>query len=141
MTIPTSVIGIFCEDVREEKSGGFTILGVMPDNATLPPGAPPGAIAMIPKLVIYVRVNFDPASPPQGVTSTLFLQDGSSQSLIILDDAILVQAAKESTTSGNPVAGVIGRVEMMPFAASKGRVKLEVTISGQTYIAGTLNFT
>src|SRR5947199_412358 len=48
-------IGIFCEDIREEKNEVYSLIGVMPDNINVP--ATPG---MLPKLAIYARFHVPP---------------------------------------------------------------------------------
>ena len=52
-----SAIGIFCEDIRQEKSEQDTLIGILPDNVNVP--SIPG---MFPKLGLVVRMHFDVSS-------------------------------------------------------------------------------
>src|SRR5271155_1448575 len=65
---PVTCIALFCEDIREEQNGVFTLIGIIPDNvnvAAIPVGAsgqlqPDSNIKMLTKLCIFIRINFDP---------------------------------------------------------------------------------
>ena len=52
-----SAIALFCEDIREEKSGQYAIAGILPDRLNvkrLP--------TVLPKLGIYLRFHLNTAS-------------------------------------------------------------------------------
>jgi hypothetical protein len=54
-----SAVPIFCEDIREEVSGLYTIVGALPDQMALPQrleGLSPPII--VPKLACLIRANF-----------------------------------------------------------------------------------
>jgi hypothetical protein len=73
-------IGLFCEDIREEKSGQLNLIGIMPDNLNIPatPAPTDGKIlqAMIPKLALYVRVHLEPEDDPGEVQISLIFPNG-----------------------------------------------------------------
>ena len=69
-----SIMGFFCEDIREESGGTFTLIGLMPDNVTVEElkhdGGKEGVSLsnrMVTKLCVFVRANFDPDDPTQEI--------------------------------------------------------------------------
>jgi hypothetical protein len=143
--IPTSIIALFCEDIREEKSGELTLVGILPDNASVPPlpeGLPTGAVGGMPKLCIYIRMNFDPRNDLEHISTKVIFPDGTERNVNAMDDGIVAKAKAEAVEQGNPLASVISRIEMAPFPIPTiGRMRLEMTIGSQTYLCGALNFT
>jgi hypothetical protein len=67
-----SIVALFCSDVRQEKGGTETIVGVLPDNVNLP--SIPGPFAQI---CVYVRMHMRPSFRPAQIISRLMLPDGS----------------------------------------------------------------
>src|SRR5215208_8095167 len=77
---PVSAVAIFCEDIREEQSGQNTIVGTLPDNLVVqapPTGTPSTASAVMGKLAVYLRINFDIDDKPQEVTIKLLNTNGT----------------------------------------------------------------
>ena len=56
MNSPYNVVGVFCDDIREEVNSRHTLIGIYPDNLYVP--AVPG---MLDRLSLYVRAHIVPA--------------------------------------------------------------------------------
>ncbi len=130
-----SIVGMFCEDIREEKAGGATLLGIFPDNVNVPmiPGA-------FPKLCIYVRAIFDPTIDPGPVDLALVLADGESQSLGALDSEIAAKGREDALQKGSPLVGLIASITManLPIMQA-GRIKIVATMAGEEIVCGVMN--
>lgn len=141
--LPTSVIALFCQDIREEKSDTVTVVGILPDNAKIPPlpdGAPPGATGIMPKLCVYIRVHFDPHNKLGRITGRFVFPDNADREFEAASEEIVEKARVESLERGHPVAAFFTRLEMVPFPVTAGRAQVEITIGSETYICGALNF-
>lgn len=109
------VIGLFCEDIREEKSGQYTLIGIFPDNLNL--GVPPGPThqAFLSKLGIYVRVHFAAEDDPGPMKVILIFPNGTEAEIGKLDEALIAQSKAQAADSKNPIAGVISHAVHAPF--------------------------
>jgi hypothetical protein len=139
---PTSVIALFCDDIREEKSGALTLVGVLGDNVRLPPlpDAPDKLVGMIPRLCVYTRISFDVSAELGPITIKLTMPDGTEVDGGGIDEQTITNA-KNTREQGNPIAGVISRIQFGGIVMKKmGRLTVNVTIGAVTYIAGVLNF-
>lgn len=132
-----SVTCLFCEDLREEKSGQDTLIGILPDNVAVP--AFPGAM---PKLAIYVRIHLDAAAPiPKSIVAKLVLPDGQELDLPPWDKAVIDKGFDDAKANGTPLVGFILRAVLTTLQISKaGVMVLKVTIDGTDYIAANLRF-
>ena len=129
-----SVVSLFCDDIRQEKRDTDIIVGVYPDNVNVP--KPPFAF---PKLAIYTRIHFDPATEP---TVSIMLRDeeGWEQLLSDVSPEIVKKARDEANAKSAPLAGLISRAVFAGFKLQKlGRIRVVVRIDGQEYIGGALN--
>jgi hypothetical protein len=135
MTFETAVFAVFSEDLREEKSETFTLVGVIPDNVNF---VAPGSI--LPKLGVFVRINFDPDTVLKKAETTLKLSSGAVIKFDDINEALFKQAREEAKRDGNPVAGVVSRVVINGVPLVAGLMRLEVNIDGKDYLAGILNF-
>ena len=52
---------ILCEDIRDERSGTETLVGVLPDNVAIR-----GPRGVMPKLAVYLRIQIDDAVDVRG---------------------------------------------------------------------------
>lgn len=130
-----SAVALFCDSVRQEKTGTDTIVGVMPDNMSLPEAG-----GLIPRLSIYVRLHLDPAVDPNPIQVLLKTPDGEERELLSFENDLADRARRES--AGKPFAGIVGRLELTPFPVlAFGRATVTVKTPFETVIAGTLNFT
>lgn len=133
--LPVSVVGVFCEDIREEKSGNITLIGVIPDNVEVP-SIPVG----IPKLCVYIRSHFDPSMPIRVFKHKIILPD---QTKLDADSdlAVVAKAQADALEAGTPICAIFARIEMSPFPVTMlGRVRVETTLNDTTYLACALNF-
>jgi hypothetical protein len=131
-----SVICLFCDDVREEKSGTETLVGVLPDNLSI--DKIPSAI---PKLGMYFRIHLDPKFDPGRLTTKLKMEDGSVIELGEIDRSVLDRTRVEAEKHGAPITGLIFRAIASPFSVPfPGRVLAILDCDGEEYLAGSLNF-
>ena len=131
-----SAIGIFCEDIRSEKSGQDIIIGTYPDNLAVPeiPGA-------IPKVAIYTRINIDPTAVPGDIRMRLDIEGGEVIQLGTIELAYISKSQDDARKKGSPLVGLISRVAFAPFPVRKvGRVKLVIESGAKEILGGILNF-
>lgn len=130
-----SIIAMFCSDVRSEKGGTETLVGVFPDNVTLP--NIPGAFT---QMSVYVRMHIRPTFHPKQIITRLFMPDGSEleHSEMAMD---LVERAREKAIANNAsYLGVIARFTVAPMRiAQEGRLQVIVSVDGRDHVAGALN--
>jgi hypothetical protein len=135
MSVPWNVVGLFCEDVREEKTG-HTVIGVFPDNMEVPhlPGA-------LPKLGLYVRCHVDPMADVGEVSLKLKFPDGNEVPLTKFDEATVKKTQADTRAKGTPLCGlVLIAVAAMVQLGGPGRLLAIVTIAGEEVLAATINF-
>lgn len=128
-------VGLFCEDIREEKSGQFTLVGLLPDSINVP--SVPG---MLPKLCLYVRVHINPPEADPGpISARILMPDGSELVRNDVKPDSVNNARERAVAKGTPVVGIILRFTAMPLpVATEGRILAEVTIGQRTSICGSL---
>jgi hypothetical protein len=137
---PKSVAGLFCEDIRSERSGAFTLIGIMPDNANVPAPPMPDQRGIIPKLCLYIRMNFDAADTVKNISTKVRLPDGNELDMGPVAPNIVEQAFESSRTNGSPLAIIAVRVEFPGFPITElGRIIAEVTIDEEVFIVAQLN--
>ena len=140
MTI--SAIALFCEDIREEKSGMHTLIGIMPDNVSV--SRPSGKSlddAPIAKLCVYLRIHFAPTDEVIAGTARILTPDGNAIDLGDITQDIIEQAKAAATRLGNPTAGLLTRAKLPHFSLNTlGTFTVEVTLGSGRYVAGYVNF-
>jgi hypothetical protein len=130
-----SIIGIFCESIRQEAGGTETLIGIFPDNLRIP-AVPVG----LPSLAIYVRLNLSADFLPGPVSVRLIAPDGSPIAENQLSADLISKALSDAKATDAPLAGLIARLSLMPFMIPKpGRLLIEARIAGETVICGALN--
>jgi hypothetical protein len=128
------VVGFFCEDIREEKSGQDTIIGILPDNLQV--GPTPG---MIPKLGLYVRFVLDRDSPIKNISMRITAPGGQEMPMGEMDQ-IIEQAKIEALTKEMPYAGLIAKAVISPFPVhAPGRIEAVVRVDGVDRVCAVLN--
>jgi Family of unknown function (DUF6941) len=133
MRRPLTFICLFCEDIRDERSGQDTMIGIMPDNLTV--GQIP---AVIPKLGVYFRIQLEKDDNPRSIKLKLRLPGGGELQMGSLD-AIISQAKAEAETNEMPFAGLIARGVLSPVPiSSPGKIEAIVEIDGTEYVCGAL---
>ena len=147
-----SATAIFCEDIREEAGGSFTLIGVLPDviNIAPPPGPQEQMAAaqsqrpprrMLSKLCIFTRVSFDPAREFSSVNVRLTMPNGMSRELGEVPRATIEEARQFAKSEGHSTASVLVRHAFNDFKVGRpGEMKVEVLIDGAFMTAGALHF-
>ena len=138
-----SVVALFCDDVREEKSGQDTVIGVMPDSLTLHgiPAAREKGTPALPKLSLYVRIVFDAkATTPKSIDAKMATVDGKPIVEVEWDEAVVAKAFKDANDAGRPIVGLVAKIVGGPFVIPQSTSLLGIiTIDGQEHIGGILN--
>jgi hypothetical protein len=118
------VVGVFCEDIREEKSGQSTLIGIMPDNINVP--TPPQPVegrvprGFIPKLGLYVRINIEADDEPGPMTLKLIFPGGTEQPLGDISAEIIAKSKAEAIARNLPIAGILSSAVLSPFISPGG---------------------
>lgn len=136
MQTVTTVMGLFCDDIRPEIAGTDTIVGVMPDNITVPHKLPIG----IPKFSIYLRINIDAEQDPGPISMKVVLPSGTEIPVGSVERTVVDAARANAKRDGNPISGLISRVALSPFPiVEEGRMRAIVRIGDQEFLACALN--
>jgi len=131
-----SAIALFCDDIREEKSGVVSAIGILPDNINV------ASVPFIfPKLVIYARISFETTGePPRVINLRLVHADNKEAPLTAFDEAIIQRGLRESQEKGAANAGLVATAIMSPFRVRQaGRINVVAKIDDKDIICGTLN--
>jgi hypothetical protein len=131
-----AAIALFCDDIREEKAGTVSVIGIYPDNINVPK-----VPLALPKCGIYTRISFPvEEEPPKTIALSLAYADGTEVSLTMLDTELIQKARSESQAKGAPKAGLISTSLLAPFAIKKeGRINVIARIDDEDVVCGTLN--
>jgi hypothetical protein len=140
-----NAMAVFCEDIREEKNDILTLIGLLPDTVELQFPSPRDAaastaVALVDKLCIYIRINFDPESELSITEMRLVMPDSTMIPIGQFDQELIEKAKSEAKTKGNILAGVISRATMSGFRPPIGLVRVEADINSETHLLGTLMF-
>jgi hypothetical protein len=144
MTI--QAIGIFCEDIREEKSGQFTLVGLLPDNIVItgpPANQPPSDIlhqAIIPKLGLYVRIHMDPTDDPGPIAVSLTLPNETRLDIGNISDEVVKTSKQQARDNGLSIAGILHHAVIQGFViAQAGKIRAILEMKGQEHTCAILN--
>jgi hypothetical protein len=130
-----SVVALFCDDIRQEKNGTVTIVGVYPDNVNV--ASIPGSLL---KLGVYLRIHLAPTFDPVPITTWMELPDGKEIHKDEIDSKLLRESLDKVNKNSGPYAGVIASFVLGNFAIpAAGRLKAMVQIGEKKIIAGALN--
>lgn len=130
-----SVVGVFCDDIRQETAGTVTIVGVYPDNITVPliPG-------VLPKLCGYVRMHLRPDFKPGRIVTRMLSPSGKELSASEAGVQLVDNMLKTARAEGKPYAGLVASFAVVQLQITEiGRLRLVVTIGEDEYIAAALN--
>src|SRR5262245_31880489 len=105
-----SAVALFCEDIREEKAGTYTIIGIFSDNISVP--GLPFAFA---KLGIYARLTFPVSDAPSPIALRLVEADGKEVPLTVFGEDIIETARKQSIEKGAVNGGLIATALIVGF--------------------------
>ena len=88
MTI--SAITLICESIRQEADGGFTLIGVKPNNFNLQKDAP-----VLGNYAFFTRIVSDIKRPPKSIKATLTNTDNSILFETMLDEGTINQVINQ----------------------------------------------
>ncbi len=135
-----NAIGLFCEDIREEKSGQVTLIGILPDNVNVPP-APDNAKAILPKLGLYVRVHLGMDDEPGPMTIKLVFPDDSELMLGNFEPNLIATAKRQAQERRLPIAGLVSHAVLSGLQASvPARIMAILESAGERRTLAVLNF-
>ena len=140
-----SIIGVFCEDIREEVGGTTTLIGLLSDtvnvNAATRGAAEKTESKFLGKLCVFVRANFDPDNPIR-IKTYLVFPDGQELEVGSAEGDIIGKAQSDAKNKGNPLAGIVLKAILGGFSLSSdgGVVRLEADINGERRLLGAINF-
>lgn len=103
-------MGLFCEDVRRELNGQYTIVGTLPDSINVP-----GVPATIPKLALFIRSNFEPKFDLKTLEFELLKPSGEIFHSNVADKDIILRSFHDANDTGLPIAGLISVSTLSPF--------------------------
>jgi hypothetical protein len=132
--VPFSAVAIFAEDVREERAGTVSLIGILPDTVVL--SAFP---AVLPRLNLYIRISYDPNDPPSDVSCGLRIND--EPPLLTQDFAAepLAQAVAETVAGGGRIGTIIARFGAVNLELREAcLLNATVTWNGEEFIVGNL---
>lgn len=131
-----SAVALFCDDVREEKAGTTTVVGILPDNVSVK-----SVPVSFPKLGLYVRINFPTAAePPQNLSIRLTVRGSPDHVLTEIDSKLIDDARRQSREKGATLAGLVTFAVMSPFQVKEAqRIDAKIKIGDEELVCGTLN--
>jgi hypothetical protein len=131
-----SVIAIFCSDIRQEKGGTETIVGVFPDTVNLP--TIPGAFS---QMHIYVRMHVRPSYLVSAIITRIVLPDGSELEQSEMNPDLITRTRAKYEAANAPYMGFIVKFGIAPFqVVQEGPLKVIVRVDGVDHIAGQVTF-
>jgi hypothetical protein len=138
--LPVSIVGVFCEDIREEKSGQDTLIGLLPDNLNVAalPGFLQGGTPIFPKLGLYVRAHLE--KKPKTISVTLFNTDGSVVISGGWESHMLDRAFNDAKQNQLPLVGLIQKIVVSPLPLPRsGKILAVATVNDVEHIVAALN--
>jgi hypothetical protein len=113
-----SAIAVFCSDVRQERGGTETIVGVFPDSVNVP--KIPGAFA---QMYVYVRMHMLSSFRPSSIVTKLLLPDGTELERSQIEPELIERTREKAIASNSPYMGLIAKFAMAPMhIAQEGRL-------------------
>ncbi len=143
---PFSAVCVFCEDIREEKSGQDTIVGTLPDNLVAAKSPSLGAAQNIrpglPRLGVYLRIHLDAEQEiPKEVSAKVINTDGQIVANSTWDHSVVEKTFADSRENHMPVVSLIFKVVAAPFMLNMegGKITVIAIVDGVERVAGALN--
>ena len=137
MTDTRLIAAIFCEDIREERNGQVSLIGLFLDNVGVP--AFPG---MMPKLSVYARVMLpieDP--PPRELKLVLEPTWGREIPFGVVDESQIRRAYETARADNAPRYGLLMWGSLVPFPVQEaGILWAKIFVDGTEIRAGHLRF-
>lgn len=139
MSLPFIALTLFAEDAREELRGQTSLIGILPDNLTVP--QVPGALA---KLAIYTRIHIPIDVEPEPISVFLRFPDQPEQSEQLLGEfgaEMIRQTREEAMSSMSSYYGLVSQATASPFpVVQAGRILIAVRSGTAEQISGYLRF-
>ncbi|MCB9947887.1 MAG: hypothetical protein H6842_08670 [Rhodospirillaceae bacterium] len=133
--LPRSVVGLFCDDIREEKSGQHSLIGIYSDNINMP--SLPSAF---PKLAIYIRITLDVTDPVKEIALSIVAPGAEEKILATLEENFIRSAQAESANKSMPTTTLISQIVTSPYVVrDPGMIVLKVLIEGVEYLSALMN--
>lgn len=128
-------LAVFCEDIREEKTGQDTLIGLMADNLLVP-----STPVLLARLAIYTRVYFDASAEPEAVNAVIQMPSGDPLELGGATVDLVKESFATAKSNNAQLAGVIlkGLFSPLPLS-SPGAIKAIVRIGAEQHVLGVLN--
>jgi hypothetical protein len=130
-----NVVAFFCEDIREERMGSETLIGILPDNIAV--SSVPG---MMPKLCVYVRTNFDSEYdlPPGSVI--IRFPHGEDVTLGEITQDLIKTAREKTILDGGRLVGIKTRAAMANvIVKTAGRIQAIAKLGDREQLIASLN--
>jgi hypothetical protein len=137
------IVGLFCEDIREEKSDQLTLVGILPDNVDIPPPPTGAARGMIPKLCLYVRIYLDLEDELKEIKVRLAFPGSSAEEIDVgsISEQLIRTSKEQAVANGLPIAGVVHRVVLQQFTfPTAGKITAVVESEQMRRTCAVLNF-
>lgn len=129
-----SIVGLYCEDIREEAAGTHTVVGILPENINFPKWP-----AIFPKLCLYVRFLVNPSFDPGPISVHWIMPDGSVAAKVVLDPGMVRTARETALANKSPIAGFISKFVASPLQlGGPGRIQAVVYVGDQSFVCGSL---
>lgn len=131
----TSCITFFCDDIREEKSGKDTLVGIYSDNL---------ASEKFPinfhRLALYTRINLSVDEKVNEITIRITAPGGIKDELAKLEGEFIRNAQNDAKSKGSRQTGIINKAIIGSAVVSEpGRIEIVVQIDKQEFLSGFLN--
>lgn len=131
-----NAVALFCDDIREEKAGTHTLVGIYNDNVGVP--TIPGGL---PKLGIYVRVTFPIDIKPSEMKILFIPPVGDPQVLSIIDEAMISKSIADTKMQSGIISTIYSIALAVPFSVpQEGRFLVKLETGGESRVIGSLNF-
>lgn len=126
-------VGFFCEDIREEKNGMLSLVGIFQDNINVEGGG------FIPKLCVYVRSYFNTEKPVKAFRIDLVFPDGEAFEIADVEPSKIEEAAAKTKSQENPLTIFVSRAILLGVQVTSGRHVLKMTVGEESFPIGSLN--
>jgi len=137
-----NIVAVFCQDIREERDELISLMGILPDNINViaqdAVASTPGMPRLLSKLCMYVRIHFDPEFDLPEPHMRLVSSSNQTVQLGKIAADIVDRAKTEAKKKGNPLAGVIARLEVGGLPMRTGALRLEVILGDEVHLAGAI---
>jgi hypothetical protein len=130
-----SVIGLFCEDIRQEKDGRDMLIGIFPDNIKV--SNIPGTFG---KICLYTRFHVSTEYEPKSMFIEFIAPDGTKMLKHDIPNDLIAQTYDDARAKKQPLVGFVSRAQIGPLSVqTAGRFEIMATIDDDTILAGLLN--